>query len=45
MVFVIWVVLLEGELVDVNSRSLGCRMNEKVSQETNIMKNHGFGFN
>lgn len=40
-----WTVLLEGELADVNSRSLGCMMSEKVNQEVNMIKNHGFGFN
>lgn len=42
--FVVVRVLLLGELVDVNDRSLGSITKEKVSHNSNIMKNQGFGF-
>lgn len=37
-------VLSEGRLVEVNIRSLGWRINEKVNQDISIIKNHGLGF-
>lgn len=36
-------VLLEGELVGVNDRSLGWMTREKVNQDANMTKNHGLG--
>ena len=43
MVLVVECVLLEGWLVRVSDRSLGWMIREKVSHDTNIMKNHGLG--
>lgn len=36
-------VLLEGELVEINDRSFGWMIMEKVNHDASMMKNHGFG--
>ena len=40
---VVGVLLVEGELVGVNDRSLGWIIKEKVNHDVSMMKNHGLG--